>query len=34
MWLKKMLGKPPPPPVPYPDKPNQNKPDFNKEIED
>lgn len=25
MWLKKMLSKPPPPPVHYPDKPEEKK---------
>lgn len=31
MWLKKMLGKPPPPPVSYPSKPNENKSEFDNE---
>ena len=33
MWIKKIFGKPPPPPVPYPDKPNESKP-FDKENEE
>ena len=31
MWLKKMLSKPPPPPVHYPDKPNEEKQSIDKE---